>query len=203
MAGLNIHRFGRQIRASSNQVTQAVKSRLLVALALRGNVQVGRNFHAGVGTLIWAPTRLEIGNDVYVGRNVTLQVDGRIGDGTMIANAVGIVGRRDHDIKHVGTPIRHSPWVGDNTDRLSLRTIIGADVWIGYGAVVLSGVHIGDSSVVAAGAVVTKDVPPNSIVTGNPARISGNRFSQEDFLKHWDELRLAGVRSSYAEGNGV
>ena len=48
---------------------------------------------------------------------------------------------------------------------------IGNHVWIGMGATILSGVHIGDGSVVAAGAVVTKDIPPNTIVGGCPAKI--------------------------------
>lgn len=48
---------------------------------------------------------------------------------------------------------------------------IGNNVWLGGGAIVLPGVTIGDDSVVGAGAVVTKDVPPRSVVVGNPARI--------------------------------
>ena len=47
---------------------------------------------------------------------------------------------------------------------------IGDDVWIGGGAIVLPGVTIGDRSVIAAGSVVTRDVPPDTLVAGNPAR---------------------------------
>jgi maltose O-acetyltransferase len=50
---------------------------------------------------------------------------------------------------------------------------IGADVWIGGGAIVLAGVTIGDRAIVGAGAVVTRDVPPGAIVVGNPARPVG------------------------------
>jgi maltose O-acetyltransferase len=49
--------------------------------------------------------------------------------------------------------------------------VIGDNVWLGGGAVVLAGVTIGDNSVVGAGAVVTKDVPPNVVVVGSPARV--------------------------------
>lgn len=59
------------------------------------------------------------------------------------------------------------------------KTIIGNDVWIGEFAVVKSGVTIGDGAVVAAQSVVTKDVPPYSIVAGNPARVVKYRFDQE------------------------
>ena len=61
--------------------------------------------------------------------------------------------------------------------------IIGNDVWIGYEAVIMAGVHIGDGSVIAARAVVTKDVPPYTIVGGTPARKIRMRFEEETIAK--------------------
>lgn len=61
--------------------------------------------------------------------------------------------------------------------------IIGNDVWIGDSVKILSGVTIGDGSIIAAGAVVTKDVPPYSIVGGVPARIIKYRFTEEQIEK--------------------
>ena len=61
--------------------------------------------------------------------------------------------------------------------RQSQGVTIGHDVWIGHGAIVLPGRHIDDGAVIAAGAVVTKDVPPYMIVAGNPARVIRPRFS--------------------------
>ena len=61
--------------------------------------------------------------------------------------------------------------------------IIGNDVWIGYEAVIMAGVHIGDGSVIAARAVVTKDVPPYTIVGGTPARKIRMRFQEETIAK--------------------
>ena len=55
---------------------------------------------------------------------------------------------------------------------------IGNDVWIGDRALILPGVHIGDGSIIAAGAVVTKDVPPYSIAAGVPARKIRDRFEK-------------------------
>lgn len=76
--------------------------------------------------------------------------------------------------------------------------VIGNDVWIGYEAVVLSGVTIGDGAIVAARAVVTKDVPPYAIVGGVPARILRRRFSEDVTAKllhmrwwDWPEARIA------------
>jgi phosphonate metabolism protein (transferase hexapeptide repeat family) len=60
--------------------------------------------------------------------------------------------------------------------RRSHRVILGNDVWIGHGAIVLPGRRIGDGAVVAAGAIVTKDVPAYAIVGGNPARVIKPRF---------------------------
>ena len=66
-----------------------------------------------------------------------------------------------------------------------LRSInIGNDVWIGAHATVLPGVTIGDGAIVAANAVVTKDVPPNAIVAGVPAKIIGERMSGETKSDH-------------------
>lgn len=56
---------------------------------------------------------------------------------------------------------------------------VGNDVWIGTGAVILPGVHIGDGAVIGCRAVVTKSVPPYAIVAGNPARVVKYRFSKE------------------------
>lgn len=70
--------------------------------------------------------------------------------------------------------------------------IIGNDVWIGQGAMLIQGVTIGDGAIIAAGGVVTKDVPPYAIVGGVPARIIGWRFEEQEReylmnLKWWEK----------------
>lgn len=57
--------------------------------------------------------------------------------------------------------------------------VIGDDVWIGHGALILSGVRIGNGSVIAAGSVVVKDIPPYSVGGGIPARVIKKRFNDE------------------------
>ncbi len=69
--------------------------------------------------------------------------------------------------------------------------VVGNDVWIGYEAVILSGVTIGDGAIIGARAVVTKDVPPYTIVAGVPARTIRKRFDEETIarleqLRWWD-----------------
>ncbi|WP_298022675.1 CatB-related O-acetyltransferase [uncultured Dysosmobacter sp.] len=81
--------------------------------------------------------------------------------------------------------------------------VIGNDVWIGYEAVILAGVTVGDGAIIGARAVVTKDVPPYTIVGGVPARTIRRRFSQEVIdtllkLRWWDwptERIAAGIRA--------
>ncbi|WP_275581873.1 CatB-related O-acetyltransferase [Micromonospora luteifusca] len=66
-------------------------------------------------------------------------------------------------------------------------TVVGNDVWFGYQATVMPGVRIGDGAIIAAGAVVTADVPPYTIVGGNPAKAIRRRFEEADI----DRLRRA------------
>lgn len=76
--------------------------------------------------------------------------------------------------------------------------VVGNDVWIGYEAVILAGVTIGDGAIIGARAVVTKDVPPYTIVGGVPARPIRKRFSEETIAAllalrwwDWDKERIA------------
>jgi acetyltransferase-like isoleucine patch superfamily enzyme len=170
-----------------------LKSKYQRSRTIRQNVLVGEQFVFGSNTVVWAPRSLTVGRNVSLGSNVRIEVDGSIGDHVLIANSAAIVGREDHDYSQVGVSIRESRWVGRYPEDLSHRTRIGSDVWIGFGVVVLSGVTIGDSSIVGAGSVVTKDVPANSIAVGNPARVIGKRFDQRSFELHWSQLSTQGL----------
>lgn len=154
---------------------------------LSGKVTIGARFHIGMMSYVSSAGGLAIGDDVYVGKFCSIQVNGRIGCGVLIANNVGIVGRRDHDMRAIGISVRRAPWIGD-TPALAAdprnAVEVGDDVWIGYGAVVLSGITIGRGAVVAAGAVVSDDVAPYDIVSGNPARPVGRRFTDAQIAKH-------------------
>ncbi len=61
--------------------------------------------------------------------------------------------------------------------------VVGSDVWIGYEAVILSGVHIGDGAIIGARAVVTRDVSPYTVVGGIPAKEIKKRFDEETIEK--------------------
>lgn len=71
------------------------------------------------------------------------------------------------------------------------NTVIGNDVWIGYQATIMAGIHIGDGAIIATNSTVVKDVEPYSIVGGNPAKLIKKRFPEETIrklleLKWWD-----------------
>lgn len=160
----------------------------------------GRDLHIGARCRLWAPDRISIGNSVYIGKDVHIECNADIGDYVMIANRVALVGRHDHDFRSIGIPVRFSPWIGSKkmpSPYRSEKTVIEIDVWIGYAAIVLSGVRIGRGSIVGAGAVVTKDVDQYSIVAGNPARVVGKRFSDLSSIHaHEASIRTGRFRSS-------
>ncbi len=86
-------------------------------------------------------------------------------------------------------------------------TFVGNDVWIGCNVVVLPGVTIGDGAVVAAGSIVTKDVPPYAIVAGSPARVLRYRWDQETVERvsklqwwDWDDEKIKNNLDLFQEG---
>jgi acetyltransferase-like isoleucine patch superfamily enzyme len=162
---------------------RSLKRRLFVD----SRVNVGQRFHIGILSYVGAPKALTIGDDVYIGKFCSIQCSGSIGNGVLIANNVGIVGRRDHDMREVGKIIRRASWIGDSEGLASdpkNHIAVGDDVWIGYGAILLSGIVVGRGAVIAAGSVVTSDVEPYAIVTGNPAQPVGVRFTQDQIISH-------------------
>lgn len=173
----------------------------------------------GSGCLLGKKTRIagnvEIGNFSYVNSNILdtfIESNTCIGDYCSIAPGV-IIGMGNHDTKLCTThPILFDRFYVDSLGwkDIELRyrglkdrdvyTRIGSDVWIGARANIKRGVHVGNGAVIAADAVVTKDVPDYSIVAGVPARVIGFRFDKEsvDFLKakeeycfwNWNEKQL-------------
>ncbi len=110
----------------------------------RHNIYIGDDCGINSGVYILGHSKVTIGN------NVVLSVDCKIIDAGL-------------DLKDFLTTKKPA--------HVALPVVIEDDVWIGAGAIILPGVTIGKKSVIAAGAVVTKDVPPGVLVVGNPARI--------------------------------
>ena len=124
------------------------------------NVFIEKGFYCDYGD------KISIGNDVYININCTLLDGGNItiGDHVKIASGVQIL------------TVNHPIDADERRKNTSLVSdvVIGNDVWIGAGAIILPGVSIGDSVVVGAGSVVTKDLQQNCVYVGNPTRKINN-----------------------------
>ena len=122
-----------------------------------GNVIIGQNTLIGIGNTIIGP--IKIGNNVIFAQNI-------------VASAL------NHEYRDPNLPIYKQPII-------TKEIIIEDDCWIAANAVITAGVTIGKHSVIAAGAVVTKDIPPYSVAVGNPAKI----LKQYNFeLSSWERI---------------
>jgi acetyltransferase-like isoleucine patch superfamily enzyme len=131
-----------------------------------------------------------IGSDVTIGRYTYISGPGAVVNsgkiGKFCSIAMGVkIGMDDHDYKCVSThPFLFSEKFGNfvassGSKQLKEPPVIGNDVWIGVDAIVCRGVKVSDGAIVAAGAVVTKDVAPYTIVAGVPAKMIGSRFDNK------------------------
>lgn len=108
-----------------------------------GKISIGDNTRIGIGSVLIGP--VSIGDDVRLAQNV-------------------VVTALNHNYQDVSKPISEQ---GVNTEQV----YIGDETWIGANAVILPGIFIGKHCIVAAGSIVTRNVPSFSVVAGNPARI--------------------------------
>lgn len=126
--------------------------------------RAGSNFFCAAGCRTCPGRTITIGDNFYMGYYCHLMANAVIGDDVLFASEVALVGG-DHRFDNISVPMRAS-----GLDEL--KTVHIADnVWIGHRAIIMHGISIGTGAVVAAGSVVTKDVPPNAIVAGNPAKL--------------------------------
>ena len=138
----------------------------------KGGITIGNNFSLGRNSIIECTGVIrELGEELIIGENVGIAANAfiamrgkvAIGDNTILGPGVSIHAE-NHNFSDLNVPIRKQ-----GATRKGIT--IGNDCWIGSKAVILDGVNIGNHVIVAAGAVITKDVPDYAIVGGVPAKV--------------------------------
>lgn len=126
-----------------------------------GHIIVGDFTFIGENSRIWSAKKIVIGSRVQISHNVNIH-----------DNSSHTYDAADRHEDHIYHYMNHKP--RPNSSIPSGEIIIGDDVWIGFNSTILKGVKIGNGAIIGANTLVTKDVPANTIVIGNPQRILRN-----------------------------
>ena len=180
----------REIDGAHLQHAHAARlARGMAAVSVHPSAEVSPNATIGDGTRIWHHAQIRegahVGSECVIGKNVYIGSDVRIGDACKIENNAAVF-----DGVTIGRAVFVGPGAILTNDRIPRAATPagrpkGASDWaiesievkdgasLGAGAIVIAGVSIGEYALVAAGSVVTRDVPPFGLVRGNPARLAG------------------------------
>lgn len=142
------------------------KLRSICALALFQ--ECGKNINIEHGANFGYGKHIRIGNNSGIGIDCIVPDNLLVGENVMMGPEVIIV-KQNHNFASIDVPMMKQGFTP------SVPVVIEDDVWIGYRAMIMPGVRIGQGSIIGAGAVVTKDVLPYSIVAGNPAKLIRSR----------------------------
>ncbi len=139
--------------------------------ARRMFTSMGKNVNIEHGAFFASGKDISIGDNSGLGLNCRVAGPLSIGNDVMMAPNVSIY-TQNHETENIYRPMRLQT-------AEKKKVTIGNDVWIGANAIILPGVTVGDGAIIAAGAVVTKDVPEFAVVGGNPAKIIKTRTQKE------------------------
>jgi len=128
-----------------------------------GEISIGNNTSIGAGALI-SVNKIEIGDNVMISWGCTI-IDNDA-HSIISAERIGdvLAWKKEVEGKEHGY---HKSWKTVNSKKITIKN----KAWIGFNSIILKGVTIGEGAIVAAGSVVTKDVPDYAVVAGNPAKI--------------------------------
>ena len=187
------------IRVFVNPFFHKISRKALIRWSARLDVFPYNRFEVGKYSIIESFTLIANGvGDVVLGENVLIGVGSKITGPVMFGNDIllaqnVLMSGLNHNYEDVTQPIVYQG--------ISASAITVEDgVWIGAGAIITAGVNIGKNAVVGAGSVVTKDVPPYSVVVGNPARL----VKQYDaYTKTWERINSnKALKALITEGVG-
>lgn len=156
---IDIFSFLKKARRSSVGRLRAFRFRLF-----NRSINISSGFFCGKGCSMSRGCLVSIGENFYMGNRCNIGASITIGRDVLFASNVAVVGG-DHRIDGIDVPIRLA---GREPE---LMTVIEDNVWIGHGAIIMRGIRVHQGAVIAAGAVVTRDVDSNQVVGGNPAKI--------------------------------
>ena len=179
--------IGMLVRRRTNMsIGQSSKVRWSALRSLRGGtVRIGNQSILNCRIAFDSPGgQIDIGDRCYIGASLLVcHTSISIGSDAIISWGVTIVDHDSHSLDWGQRSADVLDWHENkkNWDHVRISPVhVEERVWIGFGVSVLKGVRIGANSVVAAGSVVTKDVPPYSLVAGNPARIVRSLKSESE-----------------------
>ncbi|MEO0289446.1 MAG: acyltransferase [candidate division WOR-3 bacterium] len=147
--------------------------------------KVGKNFYFG-NHCIFTFKNITIGNNVFIADFCVIQsTHGEviIKDNVMIGPGVHIHGG-NHEYKKIGFLMNEIK----RENEIDKPVIIEEDCWIGANAIILNGVKIGKGSIIGAGSIVTKDIPPYTIYLGSPPLKILKRYTDEQIVEHEKKL---------------
>lgn len=165
--GSEEHKFMTEAAAQAQKVTAEINCRFHSAAELRALFSELTGKEVDESFVLFPPVYSDFGKNISVGKNVFVnsgccfqdQGGVEIGDGCLIGHQV------------VFATLNHALDPAKRAGMYPAPVKLGKNVWVGSHATILAGVTVGDNSVIAAGAVVTRDVPPDTVVGGVPAKV--------------------------------
>jgi acetyltransferase-like isoleucine patch superfamily enzyme len=146
--------------------------KLMLKMLLQKKISWGRDFSIGKDFDIRPPLSAVFGNRVGIGKNITIECNVSVGDDVLISSNVAFVGN-DHRFDDPASTVYAQGRHPDAT------VVLEGDNLIGFGVILVGPVKVGRGCIVGAGSVVVKDLPPNSICAGVPAKFIRQRHASE------------------------
>lgn len=159
------------------QILNAIRNVLIFKIRYSW-VRIGKNMHCQWSNKFSTGRSIIFGDNVGIGYSCLFQCNISVGNHVLIGSNSAFINSDDHIYNAVGELM----WYSGRGDKFMIN--IADDVWIGHGATILTPCNIGRGAIIAAGSLVTKDVPPYAIVGGVPAKVIKYRFSNEEIFHH-------------------